>query len=76
MAQDTKTVAWFNNSRGFGFLTPTSGPDVFVQCSAIQAEGYKGFKEGDKVKFDILTGASGEAQACLAQVVAAINLQA
>jgi CspA family cold shock protein len=63
MAQHTGTVAWFNNAKGFGFLTHEGGPDVFVHYSAIQIEGYKTLKEGDPVQFDIETGTSGKPQA-------------
>jgi cold shock protein len=63
MAQYTGTVAWFNNAKGFGFLTREGGPDVFVHYSAIQIEGYKTLKEGDAVQFDIETGTSGKPQA-------------
>jgi CspA family cold shock protein len=53
-------VAWFNNAKGFGFLNRNDGEaDVFVHYSAIQAEGYKSLKEGQKVEFEIVKGQKG-----------------
>ncbi|MFH1664566.1 MAG: cold-shock protein [Candidatus Omnitrophota bacterium] len=54
------TVKWFNNAKGYGFITPESGNDVFVHHSAIQGDGYKTLEEGQKVEFDIKTGPKGE----------------
>ena len=54
------TVKWFNDQKGFGFITPESGKDVFVHHTAIQGEGYKSLSEGQKVEFDITTGPKGE----------------
>jgi CspA family cold shock protein len=54
------TVKWFNNSKGYGFITPESGKDVFVHHSAIQGNGYKSLNEGQKVQFDIQQGPKGE----------------
>jgi CspA family cold shock protein len=59
VAQHTGKVAWFNNAKGFGFLSREGGPDVFVHFSAIQSDGYKSLKEGDQVEFDIIQGAKG-----------------
>jgi CspA family cold shock protein len=59
MPQYTGKVAWFNNAKGFGFLTRDGGPDVFCHFSAIQKEGYKSIKEGDDVEFDIIQGTKG-----------------
>jgi CspA family cold shock protein len=53
------TVVWFNNAKGFGFLSHDGGPDVFVHFTSIQTEGYKSLKEGDKVRFSIIQGDKG-----------------
>ena len=52
-------VVWFNNAKGFGFLSSPSGPDVFVHYSSIQNDGYKSLKEGDDVEFAIIQGSKG-----------------
>lgn len=53
-------VKWFDNQKGYGFITPESGKDVFVHHSAIQAEGYKSLNEGDQVAFEITKGPKGD----------------
>lgn len=53
------TVKWFNNSKGYGFITPESGSDVFVHHSAIQGDGFKSLDEGQKVEFEIQQGPKG-----------------
>jgi CspA family cold shock protein len=55
----TGTVKWFNGDKGFGFITPESGPDVFVHFSAISGDGYRNLQENDKVEFDLATGPKG-----------------
>ena len=57
MAQGT--VKWFNESKGYGFITADEGKDVFVHYSAIQGEGFKTLNEGQKVGFEIVNGEKG-----------------
>jgi CspA family cold shock protein len=52
-------VKWFNEKKGFGFISQENGPDVFVHYSAIQSEGFKTLKEGDSVSFEITEGPKG-----------------
>jgi cold shock protein len=59
VAQYTGKVAWFNNAKGFGFITREGAPDVFVHFSAIQTDGYKCLKEGETVGFDVIQGLKG-----------------
>ena len=47
------TVKWFNNSKGYGFISREDGDDVFVHYNAIQTDGFKTLEEGDKVEFEI-----------------------
>ena len=53
------TVKWFNGEKGFGFITPESGPDVFVHFSAISGTGYRNLQENDNVVFDLANGPNG-----------------
>jgi len=56
----TGIVKWFNNAKGYGFVTPDSGEqDVFVHFSAIDMEGYKTLKEGQRVEFEVEEGPKG-----------------
>jgi len=59
MARINGTVKWFNDAKGFGFISREGGPDVFVHFSAIQGNGFKSLAEGDKVKFETVQGQKG-----------------
>jgi CspA family cold shock protein len=59
MAQYEGVVRWFNNAKGYGFLGRDADKDVFVHYSAIQNDGFKGLKEGDKVTYDVIQGDKG-----------------
>ena len=63
------TVKWFNNQKGYGFISDEQGNDVFVHFSGIVADGFKTLEEGQSVTFDIEQGAKG-AQAVNVTVVA------
>jgi len=52
-------VKWFNESKGFGFISQEDGEDIFVHFSAIQGEGFKTLSEGDSVEFDVVKGPKG-----------------
>lgn len=57
----TGTVKWFNDAKGFGFITPDgAGEDLFAHVSAIQGGGFKTLKEAQKVSFDVTTGPKGK----------------
>lgn len=61
MAQRSRgTVKWFNGEKGYGFITPESGPDLFVHYSEIQSSGYRTLNEGDTVEFEITDGKKGK----------------
>ena len=58
----TGTVKWFNDAKGFGFITPSDGTrDCFVHYSAIQTKGFRSLAEGDSVEFEIVQGQKGPA---------------
>jgi CspA family cold shock protein len=56
----TGTVKFFNNDKGYGFITQESGPDVFVHFSNIEGDGYKTLEEGQKVEFEVAPGRKGD----------------
>lgn len=62
------TVKWFNNQKGYGFITAEDGKDVFVHFSGLNMEGFKTLEEGASVEFDITDGAKGP-QAVSVEVV-------
>ena len=58
----TGRVKWFNDTKGFGFITPENGQkDCFVHHSAIQGNGFKSLSEGDRVEFEVVQGQKGPA---------------
>jgi CspA family cold shock protein len=58
-ARSNGTVKWFNDAKGFGFITTSSGEDVFVHFSAIQSRGFRSLAEGAQVEFDVVQGPKG-----------------
>ena len=66
----TGTVKWFNDAKGYGFITPDDGgEDLFAHFSSIQSQGFKSLKEGQKVSFEITAGNKGKKQASNIQAV-------
>jgi len=62
MSRIKGTVKWFNDAKGFGFITPEDGSkDCFVHHTAIQANGFRSLAEGDKVEFEVVQGQKGPA---------------
>jgi CspA family cold shock protein len=57
--RSTGKVKWFNDAKGFGFITTETGEDVFVHFSAIQANGFRSLPEGAAVEFDLIQGPKG-----------------
>ena len=55
----TGTVKWFNDKKGFGFISQDDGQDVFVHQSSIQGEGFRTLAEGDKVEFEVIKDQKG-----------------
>ena len=53
------TVKWFNDAKGYGFISQEGGEDVFVHHTAIQMDGFRTLKEGDRVEFDVAQGPKG-----------------
>jgi CspA family cold shock protein len=66
----TGTVKWFDESKGFGFITPAEGEkDCFVHYSAIQGDGFKTLTQGEKVEFEVVDGTKGPAAENVTKVV-------
>ena len=62
MPRVTGTVKWFNDAKGYGFITPENGSkDCFVHHTAIKADGFRSLSEGERVEFDVVEGAKGPA---------------
>lgn len=57
--RETGKVKWFNDSKGYGFITRASGPDVFVHHSAIEGDGFRTLAEDQEVEFEVVQGAKG-----------------
>ncbi len=64
----TGTVKWFNDQKGFGFLSQANGSDVFVHYSAIESQGFRSLAEGDEVEFSIVQGPKGPAAASVRKI--------
>ena len=63
------TVKWFNESKGFGFLSREGGPDVFVHHSEIRAEGFRTLNEGDRVRFEVVDSPKGPRAANVVKIL-------
>jgi cold shock protein len=59
VSRTTGTVKWFNDAKGFGFITSENGEDVFVHFTAIQGNGFRSLQEGAQVEFDVVNGPKG-----------------
>ena len=62
------TVKWFNNEKGFGFISVEGENDMFVHFSAIQGDGYKSLEEGQKVEFEVVDGEKGPQDANVTRI--------
>jgi CspA family cold shock protein len=59
LMREQGTVKWFNNEKGYGFISRNSGSDVFVHHTAIQSSGFKSLSEGDSIEFEVTQGPKG-----------------
>ena len=66
--RSTGTVKWFNDAKGYGFISMDGGEDVFVHFSAIQAQGFRSLSEGTAVEFDLVEGPKGKQAANVTMV--------
>ena len=66
--RSTGTVKWFNDAKGYGFISRSDGPDVFVHYSAIQGDGFKTLSEGQQVEFDVVDGPKGKQAANVVRI--------
>jgi cold shock protein len=57
--RETGTVKWFDNAKGWGFITRTSGDDIFVHYTSVRGEGYRTLEDGQQVEFEVVQGAKG-----------------
>lgn len=57
--RETGTVKWFDNAKGWGFITRSSGDDVFVHYTSVRGEGYRTLEDGQQVEFEVVQGAKG-----------------
>ena len=70
----TGVVKWFNNEKGFGFISVEGEGDVFVHFSAITGEGYKSLEEGQSVQFDVVEGAKGPQAANVVRLYSKVHI--
>jgi len=66
--RSTGTVKWFNDAKGYGFISRSDGPDVFVHYSAIQGDGFRTLSEGTQVEFDVVDGPKGKLAATVVRL--------
>ena len=57
--RETGTVKWFDNAKGWGFITRSSGDDIFVHYSSVRGDGYRTLEDGQTVEFEVVQGAKG-----------------
>ncbi len=57
--RETGTVKWFDNAKGWGFITRASGDDIFVHYSSVRGDGYRTLEDGQQVEFDVVQGSKG-----------------